>query len=392
VNGAGQVSIVAILVEFTAACGTSLLVPYLLYYRYIKGHLRETQLEASDPRRNTRVSLVICTLNEAESIEKKFEGVLSQSYPLERVEVLVVDGGSTDGTVETLRRIEEKVRSKLNVRVLENRAFRGKAAQLNRGFHAATGDIVITTDADVIMQENAIELLVDSLSMNGIGAVCGRQVLMNPDQSAATETEKAYRGFYEILRIGESNLHSTPIFHGGLSGYHRQAVSPISEDVNADDAQLALSVIRSGFRAIYERRCVFYAKAPSDLPSALLQRIRRGQGLQRVLWRNRDMVLGQGFGQFGFPILVAELYMHLVSPFLFVATITSFVALLAVLLLPFLALAMAVCVGLVILFYSGRRWFPIVFISSFMLYQAALFWAAILHFLGHNYGRWSTRA
>jgi len=337
------------------------------------------------------VSILVCTLNSAGYVETKIRDILAQNYPLNYIQMIIVDGGSNDGTVQILRQVRERLHSKLDLRVIEGKALKGKASQINEGFRVAEGDIVITTDADVRIDRDGVGALVDLLSVDNVGAACARQVLTNSNQSFAAETEATYRGFYETLRIGESNAHSTLIYHGGLSAYHRGAISPIAEDVNADDTQLALSVIRKGFRAIYDPQTVFYAESPCGIHDAMRQRIRRAQGLQRVFWRNRDMLFQRKFGKFGFPIFFAEFIFHLIMPFVFGVVAVCLATILMMSLLQFLPIALPMALALVMISYWGRRWFPTKFLVSFTLYMTALICAMILHSVGYNYRRWSSK-
>jgi biofilm PGA synthesis N-glycosyltransferase PgaC len=334
-----------------------------------------------------KVSVVVCTLNAIDVIEKKFGDIVQQNYPLSSIELIVVDGGSTDGTYEMLGQLRKGLSSMLDVTVVKLDRARGKANQINEGLRAAKGSIIVTTDADVRTDPGAIQLLVDSLSDEKVGAVCGRQVLTNSDENLATKTEATYRSYYEILRVGESHLHSTPIFHGGLSAFRREAIATIDEDVNADDTQLALGAIRKGFRAVYDPQSVFYTDSPANLRDSWRQRVRRGQGLQRVFWRNRDMILARDYGSFGFPIYPAELYMHTFAPILFGLAGLSMAAFILVSVPPPLTIPLVVLV--LMLVYLKRDWPPIRFLLSLTFYELALVWAIVLHLTGHNYKRWS---
>jgi cellulose synthase/poly-beta-1,6-N-acetylglucosamine synthase-like glycosyltransferase len=381
-----------ILILIIAVCGILIFAPHLLYYNYIRKNLRRSAYATKRLKNAVKLSVLICTLNAAKNIHNKVEQVLRQNYPRSSLELIVVDGGSTDGTVETLRSIRDKLSSEIDFTLVENRPFVGKASQINEGFKVAKGEFVITTDVDVKIDETAIGTLVDSLAEDNVGAVCARQVLTNPHQSTATRTEAKYRGYYELLRIGESNLCSTPIFHGGLSAYRRSAVSPIDEDVNADDTQLALSAIHNGYRAVYESNCVFYNESPKGFRNAWSQRVRRAQGLERVFWRNRDMLFNRKYGSFGSIVFPAECFMHLISPLLFAGEI----ALLVLLLFssaPFSPMMSAVGVMtiavLAVFLYFVRSLSAAELLITYVLYQLALVWAMVLHAFGRNYARWS---
>jgi cellulose synthase/poly-beta-1,6-N-acetylglucosamine synthase-like glycosyltransferase len=370
-------------------CGMAIVVPHLTYYSYIRTNLKPSSATRR-PKNCAMVSVLVCTLNAAKNIQGKVEQILRQGYTRSRLELIVVDGGSIDGTVELLRRIREKLPPGTSFTLVENHGFRGKASQINEGFRIAKGEIVITTDVDVKIEETAIEDLVDSLADNEIGAVCARQVLTNPQHTTVTRTEAKYRSYYELLRIGESNIHSTPIFHGGLSAFRKKAVSRIDEDVNADDTQLALAAVRNGYRAVYESDCVFFNESPEGLGNAWRQRVRRGQGLQRVFWRNRDMIFDSRYQRFGSVVYPVEFFMHLISPLLFAGEIILLLLLcssssssLTTTLIGLLA------TSVLTVFLLFRRRSAVELLMTFVLYQMVLVWAMILHMVGRNYVRWS---
>jgi hypothetical protein len=100
------------------------------------------------------------------------------------------------------------------------------------------------------------------------------------------------------------------------------------------------------------------------------------------------MITAKQFDGFGFPILAAEFYMHIISPLLFMVTAALF-AIWVVLLISDLVLFSPLILTLAILMYWKRDWSPVLFLASFVYYQIALFCAMILHLLGHNYSRWS---
>lgn len=95
-----------------------------------------------------RLSIVVPVFNEKDTVETLLERVIAAPLPnaLER-EVVVVDDGSTDGTLPLLRAWVARPESK--IRLLEHDTNRGKGAALRTGFAATTGDIVLVQDADL---------------------------------------------------------------------------------------------------------------------------------------------------------------------------------------------------------------------------------------------------
>jgi glycosyltransferase involved in cell wall biosynthesis len=111
-----------------------------------------------------KVSLVIPTLNESENLKSLLPRLPSWIY-----ELLIVDGCSTDGTIETAKRLYPDVKM-----VVEKR--RGKGVALMSGFEAARGDIIVMLDADGSMDPEEIILFVAAL-MSGADFVKGSRFI-----------------------------------------------------------------------------------------------------------------------------------------------------------------------------------------------------------------------
>lgn len=113
-------------------------------------------------------------------------------------------------------------------------------------------------------------------------------------------------------------MESTPIFAGELSGYRTSVIKnkKVKENLNADDSQLAVIVRRRGYKAVMEPKAVFYEPLPTNRRSLRMQKVRRGQGLARLFWYNKDMMFKPSYGKFGCIVLPVNFFMHIISPFL----------------------------------------------------------------------------
>jgi cellulose synthase/poly-beta-1,6-N-acetylglucosamine synthase-like glycosyltransferase len=172
------------------------------------------------------------------------------------------------------------------------------------------------SDVDCRLNEGAISRVVMWFHDRQIGAVTGRQVLINTGKSRQVSQEEDYRDFYSSLRIAESCLDSTPIFHGECAAYRREAIEDFQliENSNADDSQMALAARKSGYRAIYDPGLTFYEMAPPDGKSSRIQKVRRAQGLVRHFWRNKSLIGNSSMGEFR-KILALEFSLHILMPF-----------------------------------------------------------------------------
>lgn len=270
-----------------------------------------------------KISLIVATYNEAVTIKEKFRNILEQDFPKEKLEIIFIDSGSTDDTPILIDKFARDNPS-LNVVLIREPERLGKSHAVNIAYAKATGEIKIISDADAILEKSALSRIVSNFADPKVGAACGRQILLNPNQSSSTILEKQYRGVYEILRKGESILDSTPIFHGELSAYRSDLIEILPENRNADDSQLANVIRQKGYRAVYDSEAVFYEYAPPDSNSRMIQKVRRGQGLIRLFWSLRKSFFRRNFGAYGLLILPVEFMLHCIFPALFIASLPLF--------------------------------------------------------------------
>lgn len=275
-----------------------------------------------------KISLILPTWNEEKVIEAKLEDVENQEYPNHLLEVIIIDSASSDSTIPIVRKWLSKrgFGDGEKYRIIQEESRRGKSYSINRAFDEADLDseILMMSDVDCRLAEGVLLMIANRFNDESIGAVTGRQILLNLGQNRKSSEEGSYRDFFSMMRIAESRFSSTPIFHGECSAYRREAISDhkLVENSNADDSQMAVSAIRSGYRAIYDPEITFYEMAPPDGKASNIQKVRRAQGLIRHFWRNRDMVAQVRFGNFR-KVLALEFILHIILP---IAVVIGFIS------------------------------------------------------------------
>ncbi len=120
---------------------------------------------------NGLVSVTIVTYNSGRFIKRCLESVLAQRYSLK--EIIVVDNGSTDGTLDILDQFTERVR------LVTNEENIGFAAAQNQCIQMSSGEWILTLNPDVLLMPNFIQSLVDAGNRDAqIGTVCGKLLAM----------------------------------------------------------------------------------------------------------------------------------------------------------------------------------------------------------------------
>ena len=289
---------------------------YIGYYLYIS---RTKLVNGNSDSFTPRITVVVPTYNEEATIREKLENLCNQTYPTNLMEIIIIDSDSKDSTVKIA---EDYMRRhpQLDIRIITENERKGKSQAINKAFSCASleSEILLMTDVDAVLKEDAIQKAVSRFIDPEIGAISGMQVLLNANESREARSATIYNRFWVKLRIGESAVDSTPVFSGELAAYRADLIRgmKLRENLNADDSQLAFMVRRKGYRCIRDPKVIYYEYAPPDWSSSQTQKVRRGQGLSRLFWYNKDMMFRKEYGKFGRVIFPVNFFAHVISPFL----------------------------------------------------------------------------
>lgn len=241
-----------------------------------------------------RVTLVIAAYNEEKVIERTLTTCLALDYPRDSLEILVGSDGSADRTEEIVRQFEDR-----GVRLLAFRERRGKLSVLKDTVAQATGEVLVFSDANTLLQPDALRRIVRHFNNPAIGAVCGELRFYSPD--GARKDEGLYWRYEQILKMLESRLDSTLGANGALYAMRRDSFPALPARLITDDFVIPLRVRSTGRRVIYDPEAVALEEAPSGLHDEFKRRVRIGAGNWQALWYCRDLLLPwKGFVSFAF--------------------------------------------------------------------------------------------
>src|SRR5438876_3447776 len=148
-----------------------------------------------------RLSVIVAAYNEAGIIEAKIRSALEQSYPADRLEVIVVSDGSTDGTDERVRGFADR-----RVRLVRQEPRAGKSLALNRGVSVATGDLLIFTDANALFGPDSLARLAAGFHDPPVGLVSGQGLYVAGDAEAPRAVGNGYVRYEAFIKTRESLL------------------------------------------------------------------------------------------------------------------------------------------------------------------------------------------
>lgn len=193
------------------------------------------------------VSVIIAAHNERETLERKLRNCFELDYPKDKLQVVFSLDGPTDGSYELLSGYH------LNgLEVVYSPGRRGKAAALNSGVVAATGEVLVFTDARQRLDARAVRELTATLQDPSVGAASGELVLLGDGSGEASGGGGLYWRYEKWLRSMESAIHSTMGATGALYAIRRQDYQKLSEETVLDDVAIPMSLVLRGKRVILD--------------------------------------------------------------------------------------------------------------------------------------------
>ena len=263
-----------------------------------------------------RVSIIIAVHNGAALLRQKVDNVLLSDYPRDRMEIVIVSDGSTDGTQDILKEFPDPP-----VKSIPCSEHCGKAAALNIGMQRATGEVLLFLDIRPWMEKNAMQLLLSNFADPQVGCVAGELVLYDDGQDAGAKViGSLYWRYEQWIRNCEAKVDSPLGVYGGFYAVRRELASPLPNGTILDDMLQPLSVIRQGYRSVLDVRARVYDIWPKSLRGEFHRKVRTLAGNFQLLQLAPWLLLRQNRLRFE---LISHKLLRLLVPILLVILLIS---------------------------------------------------------------------
>jgi cellulose synthase/poly-beta-1,6-N-acetylglucosamine synthase-like glycosyltransferase len=261
------------------------------------------------------LTIVLAAQDEEACIRQKVENCLRLDYPADRLEVLVGCDGCLDKTAELARASGDG-----RVTVVEGPRS-GKAAVLAKLVPRAKGEIVLLTDANVMLDAHAAKALARHFQDPGVGAVVGRLRLYN--RVKREYEESVYWKYETILKYYEGKLGCVLGANGGIYAVRRMLFPPLRDGTIVDDFVIAVRIASRGWKIPYEPEALALEETTEDLDHEFERRARIGAGNWQAL-SLVPAVLDPRTGFLCFAFVSHKLLRWLVPLFLGLSLVLSF--------------------------------------------------------------------
>ena len=272
------------------------------------------------------IAIVMPGFNEQDAIADSLRSLLALDYPREKLELIAVNDGSTDGTLAEMERVAGEADGR--VRVIDFPQNRGKRAAMAAGIRASDAEVIVFVDSDSVVEPDALRRLVQPLADPRVGAVCGHANVLNVRESWLTRMQ-AVRYFvaFRVVKAAESVFNAVTCCSGCFSAYRREAILPRMEwwenqrflgveSTFGDDRSLTNCVLRD-WRIVYEKRAISHTIVPSTFRAFVIQQTRWKRSWTResllvakFIWRKHPVAAFFTYLSIVLPLLAPAAAIH----------------------------------------------------------------------------------
>lgn len=304
----------------------SIMAAIFLLSRYLFGSLyRPTPV---DPDYTPGVSIIIPCFNEEEWIERTIRCCVDQDYPVDKLEVIIVNDCSTDNSQAVILKMlaalyQEAPRylTRERIKYIEPKTNRGKREALALGARHATHELLVFVDSDSFLAHDAIRNLVQPFADPKVGGVSGRTDVANTFTNGVTKMQAVrYYIAFRIMKAAESYFDAVTCLSGPLACYRKSIVMEHMDEwlgqqflgqraTFGDDRSLTNFVLRK-HRTVYQDTAICATIVPNTHEALLKQQMRWKRS-----WLRESIIAGR-FMWKKEPFMSLFFYIGLLTPVL----------------------------------------------------------------------------
>lgn len=268
------------------------------------------------------VSIMVPCWNEASTVQGTVDSLLASQYPKDRLQIVVIDDGSTDNSWEILQQFRDHPQI-----MLLQKENGGKFTALNYALEHITNPIVGCLDADSAVHPDAIKYSANWFSRDDVYGVVPSMVVQNP-QTIMQHMQKVE---YEVATYLKNVLHQLEALYvapGPLTLFRKEVfdkLGPYVEAHHTEDLEIALRMQVGDMRLAYSEDSMVYTKGPRTWRALLKQRIRWTYGFIKNVQDYRRYLFTKEFGDLSFFILPLSMFSLFLAVFIFGVMVTSII-------------------------------------------------------------------
>lgn len=257
------------------------------------------------------VTLFITAFNEELVVDEKMENSLELDYPADKLHIVWVTDGSNDGT-------NDRLKTKWPQATVHFEPARmGKTAAMNRGMRLVNTPLVVFTDANTMVNKEAIREIVLSFTNPKVGCVAGeKRIAVQTKDGAAAGGEGIYWKYESTLKALDARLYSAVGAAGELFAVRKELFEEMETDTLLDDFILSLRMTMKGYIIDYCSNAYAVESGSANMKEEEKRKVRIAAGGLQSIWRLRPLLNIFRYGILSFQYVSHRVLRWSVTPIL----------------------------------------------------------------------------
>lgn len=259
------------------------------------------------------VTLFIAAYNEAQIIPEKMLNCRQLNYPKDKLKVLWVIDGSTDDSASLLQQYPE-------VEIVSSPARRGKTAALNHGMHYVKTPIVVFSDANCLLNSDALSIMAREFQDPTVGCVSGeKRVAFTTDDTVSSKGEGTYWKYESWLKKKDYQFYSAVGAAGELFAIRTPLFSTMPENTLLDDFMLSMKIAQDGYRIAYTPHAYAVERGSANMEEEGKRKKRIAAGGWQSIGRLLPLLNMFKYGKLSFQYISHRVLRWSITPFALIA-------------------------------------------------------------------------
>lgn len=286
---------------------------FLVIFFEKKKHLKEV-LPVTLNKYLTVTFLIPCW-NEASTILSTIESVLSVDYPKDKLQIFVIDDGSTDATWSKVQKFSNH--KQITLLKKENG---GKHTALNYALESVTTDLVVSFDADTKINKYSLLYAVQYFLKDPELMALGGAVLIESPRTIAQRAQCVEYQMFSYTKRMLGFVGGVLVVPGAFSVFRREIFDKVggyTKGHSLEDLELTFRIHDNGYKVDHCHTAIVTTKGPASIRALFKQRLRWGYGFLSNVTDYKSSILNKKFGNFGMFTLPMSVFSYVMIVFVF---------------------------------------------------------------------------
>lgn len=267
------------------------------------------------------ITLLVTAFNEIDFVDEKIRNSKALNYPKSKLTLLWVTDGSDDGT-------PEKVARYTDVKLMHEKARRGKIHAMNRAAQAVESEVIVFCDANTFLTEDTLLNIARHFQHPKIGCVAGEKQIIKSQKSAAGAGEGAYWKYESLIKKLDYRFNTTLGAAGELFAVRKELYRPVEPDTVLDDFIISLRIAAKGYTVAYEPKAIAREYPSYSVSEEMKRKVRIAAGGFQSLKRLSFLLNPFKHPRLAFQFLSHKVFRWLICPIALLLLIPLHIAIL----------------------------------------------------------------